>query len=175
MSTLMMERPQVGMPGVGMPGMTHMAHHMTHMAGMPATMPVGPNHMMVPRCTLKFEHCTGGMKITCSCDDQVACGMLQNLCMMLQNGLCSCCCMMNGMVVCQCSLTMGMCNCEITKDGCCLTCTSGDAKCCSMIQACCDCLCAMCEAGCTCCVMLNNTPVCCGCTSCATPKTSKAR
>jgi hypothetical protein len=31
-----------------------------------------------------------------------------------------------------------------------------------MIQACCDCMSAMMEAGCTCCVMLNNTPVCCG-------------
>ena len=168
MSTMMMERPQVGMPNMGMPGMAPMT-------GMPATMPVGHNHLMIPRCTLRFEKCTGGMKITCACDDAVACSMLQNLCMMMQNGLCSCCCLMNGMVVCHCTLTMGMCACEMTNDGCCLTCTSGDAKCCAMIQACCDCLCAMCEAGCTCCVMLNNTPVCCGCTACATPKTSKAR
>lgn len=97
---------------------------------------VGPNSMMIPRCTLKFEKCAGGMKITCSCDDAVACGMLQNLCMMMQNGLCSCCCMMNGMVVCHCALTMGMTTCEMTKDGCRLTCTSGDAKCFATIQAC---------------------------------------
>jgi hypothetical protein len=32
-----------------------------------------------------------------------------------------------------------------------------------MIQSCCDCLMKMCQAGCTCCVMMNGTPVCCGC------------
>ena len=34
--------------------------------------------------------------------------------------------MMNGMMVCCCNLTMGMCKCEMTKDGVCITCTSGD-------------------------------------------------
>jgi hypothetical protein len=67
--------------------------------------------------------------------------------------------MMNGMVVCTCNLTMGMCKCEMTKDGCCVTCTSGDQKCCDTIQGCCACL----ASGCTCCLMMNNTPVCCGC------------
>jgi hypothetical protein len=32
-----------------------------------------------------------------------------------------------------------------------------------MIQSCCDCMGTMLKAGCTCCLMLNNTPVCCGC------------
>ena len=77
-----------------------------------------PNMLMVPRCTMKMEKCTGGMKITCMCDDPMACSMMQNLCMMLQGGMCSCCCMMNGMMVCCCNLTMGMCKCEMTKDGC---------------------------------------------------------
>jgi hypothetical protein len=162
MSTMMMERTQMGMPAMGMPGMGPMA-------GMPGTIPMAPGAMMIPRCGLRFEKCTGGMKITCSCDDAVACGMLQNLCTMMQNGLCSCCCLMNGMVVYSCNLTMGMCECEMTKDGCCMTVTSGDARCCAMIQACCDCLCAMCDNGCTCCVMLNNAPVCCG-TTCTTSK-----
>ena len=98
------------------------------------------NFVMVPRCTIKMEKCTGGMKITCVCDDKMACSMMQNLCTMLAGGMCSCCCMMNGMMVCCCNLTMGMCKCEMTKDGCCITCTSGDTKCCEMIQACCDCM-----------------------------------
>ena len=34
----------------------------------------------------------------------------------------------------------GMCKCECTKDGVCITCMSGDKACCDMIQACCDCL-----------------------------------
>jgi hypothetical protein len=71
--------------------------------------------------------------------------------------------MMNGMMVCCCNLTMGMCKCETTKDGVCITCTSGDPKCCEMIQECCACMACMMKAGCTCCIMLNNTPVCCGC------------
>jgi hypothetical protein len=45
----------------------------------------------------------------------------------------------------------------------CITCTSGDAECCKMLQGCCDCISAMLHGGCMCCVMLNNTPVCCGC------------
>ena len=57
------------------------------------------------------------MKITCTCDDKMACSMMQNLCTMLAGGMCSCCCMMNGMMVCSCNLTMGMCKCEMTKDG----------------------------------------------------------
>ena len=144
MSTMMMER-------TGMAGM-----------GTSAAMPTTPNWMMVPRCTFKFEKCTGGMKIYCVCDDKVACSMMQNLCTMLAGGMCSCCMMMNGMMVCCCNLTMGMCKCEMTEKGVTVTCTSGDAKCCDMIQACCDCMTTMMKAGCTCCVMMNNTPVCCG-------------
>jgi hypothetical protein len=153
-----MERTGMGMtgvtvPGIGMPAM-----------GTPATMPPGTtNWMMVPRCTFKVERCTGGMKVTCSCDDKMACSMVQNLCTALAGGMCSSCCVLNGMMVCCCNFTMGMCRCEMTKDGVCVTCTSGDQKCCEMIQACCDCLACMLKDGCTCCLMINNTPVCCGC------------
>jgi hypothetical protein len=58
---------------------------------------------------------------------------------------------------------MGMCKCEMTKDGCVVTCTSGDKMCCEMIQGCCDCMAACLKAGCTCCMMMGGTPVCCGC------------
>jgi hypothetical protein len=70
--------------------------------------------------------------------------------------------MMNGMMVCGCNLTMGVCKVEMTPKGCCVTCTSGDKTCCDMIQSCCDCLMTMTKCGCTCCFMMNNTPVCCG-------------
>lgn len=155
-TAMMMERTMMGMPGMTTPTM--------------GTMPMGgpsgvmaPNTMMVPRCTMKIEKCQGGMKITCCCDDTTACTMMQNLCQMLAGGMCSVCCMMNGMVVCCCNLTMGVCKVEMTKDGCCLTCTSGDKACCDMIQACCDCLACMVKCGCTCCLMMNGTPVCCCC------------
>jgi hypothetical protein len=161
-STMMMERTGVGVPGMATPTATT-----------PTGVPVGTNWMMVPRCTYKFEKVQGGLKITCSCEDKMACSMVQNLCTMLAGGMCSCCCMMNGVMVCCCNLTMGMCKCEMTSDGVCITCTSGDAKCCEMIQACCDCLSCMVEAGCTCCVLMNNTPVCCGC--CDSSKTAKAK
>lgn len=150
-TAMMMERAGMGL-GMPAPGIM----------GSPGAAPSAMNMMMVPRCSMKIEKCTGGMKITCSCDDKMSCGMLQNLCKMLAGGMCSCCVMMNGMVVCCCNLMMGACHCEMTDDGVCITCTSGDKACCAMIQACCECVSGMMKAGCTCCVMMNNMPVCCG-------------
>jgi hypothetical protein len=121
------------------------------------------SYLMVPRCHLKFEKCPGGLKLTCVCDDKMACSMLQNLCTQLASGMCSCCVLLNGLTVCTCNLTMGLCRCEMTETGCTLTCTSGDQKCCEMIQACCDCLSTLLNAGGTCCLLMNNTPVACGC------------
>jgi hypothetical protein len=155
-SAMMMDRTGMGMPGMGMPGMG------TPTMGAPTGMPTPTNYMMVPRCSFKMEKISGGMKMTCSCEDKAACSMMQNLCTMLTGGLCSCCCMMNGMMVCCCNFTMGMCKSEMMPEGIYMTCTSGDPKCCEMIQACCDCLCKMMEAGCTCCFLMNQTPVCCG-------------
>ncbi|HEY7155066.1 MAG TPA: hypothetical protein VH575_13975 [Gemmataceae bacterium] len=167
-STMMMERTGLGMPGMGMPGMS----------GSPVGTPTGVtpsgNYLMVPRCTLKFEKCQGGMKIICHCDDPMACSMMQNLCTMLQGGMISCSMTMNGMTVCCCNLTMGMCRCEMTDKGVSIICTSGDAKCCEMIQACCDCLSCMTNAGCACCVMMNNTPIACGCCETSTSSSKSA-
>jgi hypothetical protein len=154
-SSMMMDRSTVGMPGMNVSSVPGV--------GTPAGVSPSTNWLMVPRCTLKVEKCKDGMKITCSCDDKTSCSMVQNLCTMLAGGMCSCCCMMNGVTVFCCNLMMGMCKCEMTKDGVCLTCTSGDAKCCEMIQSCCDTLCCMMKSGCTCCVLVHNTPVCCGC------------
>src|SRR5262245_16549049 len=105
--TMMMERMATGMPGMGT-------------GPMGGTSPMMPGNMlMVPRCTMKIEKVQGGCKITCSCDDQMACSMMQNLCTSLAGGMISCCMMMNGMMVCCCNFTMGICKCEMTKDGCC--------------------------------------------------------
>ena len=155
-STMMMERTGMALPGMGVPGLTPSS------VGTPTGLPVGTNWMMVPRCTFKVEKCTGGVKVTCTTDDKMACSMMQNLCTMLAGGMCSCFMMMNGMMVCGCNLVMGMCKCEMTKDGVSITCTSGDAKCAEMIQACCDGMAALLKGGCTCCLMMNHTPVCCG-------------
>jgi hypothetical protein len=155
-TTMMMERSGMAMPGMPMSGPSGMM-------GTSSTAPAGTNMMMVPRCTMTFTKCKGGMKIMCACDDKVATGMLQNLCTMMMGGMCSCCCMMNGMMVCCYNLTMGMCKVEPTEDGVCVTCTSGDPACCAMIEACCDCMTAMMKSGCTCCMMMNNMPVCCAC------------
>jgi hypothetical protein len=154
MTSVLMERTGTGMPGMGAMGAPGLSG---------AGMDVRPNWMMVPRCTFKFEKAQGGMKLTCTCEDQTAAGMVQNLCTMLAGGMCSCCMTMNGMTCCCCNLTMGICKCEMTPKGCTVTCTSGDSKCAEMIQACCDCLSTMLKDGCTCCMMMNNTPVCCGC------------
>jgi hypothetical protein len=156
-SAVMMERTAMGVPGMSVPGLGASS------VGTPAGFPTGPNWTMVPRCTFKVEKCTGGFKLTCACDDKLATSMVQNLCSMLAGGMCSCCCTFNGVTVCYCNFTMGLCKYETTDSGVCVTCTSGDPKCCEMIQACCDCLSCMMDAGCTCCFLVNNTPVCCGC------------
>ena len=156
-STMMVERTGMALPGMGMPSVG------APVMGQSTGGVTGPNWVMVPRCTLKYERCQGGMKIVCSCDDPMACSMMQNLCTMLAGGMCSCSCTLNGMTVCTWNLTMGMCKCEMTDKGVCITCTSGDAKCCEMIQSCCDCMCSLLNAGCTCCVTMNNTPIACGC------------
>jgi hypothetical protein len=153
-STMMVDRTGMGVQGVaGVP---------TPGVGVPTVSPTGPNWMMVPRCTFKFEKCSGGMKVTCVCDDPMARSMMHQLCTALMGGMCSCYCTLNGMTVCSYNFTMGMTKCEVTDSGCCFTCTSGDQKCCEMIQCCCDCLSCLCNAGCTCCFLMNNTPVCCG-------------
>src|SRR5580698_3615797 len=122
MSSMMMERTGMGMQGMSMPGMG------TPTMGSPTGMPASTNWMMVPRCTFKMEKCTGGMKMTCTCDDPMAGSMMQQLCNVLAGGMCSCCMVMNGNVLCLCNLTMGMCKCEATDKGLTLTCISGDKQ-----------------------------------------------
>ena len=155
MVNMMMDRAGMGMSGTGVSGMG--------MPGMMSPTSMPSNVLMVPRCTFKMEKMTGGMKITCVCDDKMAASMVQNLCKMLAGGMCSCCMMMNGMMVCTCNLTMGLCKCEMTEMGITITCTSGDKPSAEMIQACCDCMSSMLKAGCTCCLLMGNTPLCCGC------------
>lgn len=150
MAMMMMDRAAASMPMMGSMG---------------AAMPTAPaaSSMVMPRCTIKMEKCEGGMKMFFCCDDDLACATLQNLCKMMCDGMCSMSCMMNGMCVCQCNFTMCHCTCECTKDGVCITCTSGDAECCKMVQACCECMAQCMACGCTCCLCFNGTPVCCGC------------
>jgi hypothetical protein len=157
-NTMVMERTGVTGVGVTVPGVT------TPTVGTPTNVPVGGNFVMVPRCTFTFEKCTGGVKINCVCEDKVAATMVQNLCNMLTGGMVGCYVTMNGVQVCTVNFTMGICKCEVTDTGVCITCTSGDATCCNMIQACSDCVACMVTAGCTCCVTINGTPVCCGTT-----------
>src|SRR5262249_20187820 len=107
MASMMMERAAMGMMGMATPTGA--------MGNMPMMAPAGM--MMVPKCTFKMEKCTGGMKITCSCDDTMACTTMQSLCGMLASGMCSCCVMMNGMMVGCCNMMMGMCKCEMTDKG----------------------------------------------------------
>ena len=152
MTSMMMERSAMAMPAMGASGMTA-----------PMSMPTGAQWLMIPRCTMKIEKCSGGLKIVCTCEDKAACTMMQNLCTMMAGGMLTCCMMMNGMAVCTCNLTMGMCKCEMTKDGVTMLCTSGDKMCCEMIQACCDCMATMLKDGCCCCMCINGNPICCGC------------
>ena len=145
MSSAILERAPIGATGFGTSGLG---------ASAPSSPGTG-NWCVVPRCTIKVEKCQGGLKLKCHCDDEVSAATLQNLCKMLGDGLCSCCCTLNGISICQCNLACGICTCEVTKDGVCITCKSGD-------KACCDCLSGCLDAGCCCYVSFHNTPVCCG-------------
>jgi len=130
--------------------------------GAPATFPSASNLCMVPRCEIKFEKITGGTKICCTCEDETMAATLQNMCRMLCDGLCSCCCLMNGIQTCQCNFAMCSCKCVNSADGVEIHCTSGDKHCASMIQACCDCQHKCMQAGCICCISFGGMPVCCG-------------
>lgn len=149
-SAMMFER---GMMAGMMPG--------SSVSPMSGTTPTS-NWCVVPRCEIKVEKCKDGMKMHCKCDDEVACATLQNLCKMLAGGMCSCCCTVNGMTMLQCNLVCGTCKVEYTKDGCCVSCTSGDPACCAMIQSCCEAIACCLKSGCCCYVSMNGTPVCCG-------------
>jgi len=148
-SATLIERSAMGLSGSGLP------------QGFSTASPPTANWCVLPRCTLTVEKCKDGCKINCSCEDPVACGTLQNLCKMLAGGLCSVCCTFNGMTVCQCNFCCGLCKCEYTPSGVCITCTSGDKACCEMIQACCECLAGCVRAGCCCYVCLGGNPICC--------------
>jgi hypothetical protein len=156
-SAVMFERSGVTMPGVTPTGVS--APHF----GPTPTMPATPNWLMVPRCTFKFEKLKDGMKVSCICDDKLACSMVQNLCGMVTGGLCSCWLTYNGMSVCSFNFTMGMCKWETFDKGVTFHCTSGDKQCCEMIQSFCECISSMVKSGCTCCWMVGSTPLCCGC------------
>lgn len=128
----------------------------------PTGSPAGANWCVLPRCTIEFQKSANGLKIQCRCEDEVACGTLQNLCRMLSDGLCSCYCCINGISIFQCNLACGICKCEYTKDGCSITCTSGDKNFAAILQSCGESLSRCCESGCYCYVCFNNTPICCG-------------
>ena len=128
----------------------------------PGALPASANWCVLPRCTFKCEKTKDGFKLWCKCDDDVACGTLQNLCKMLCDQTCSVSCTLNGIQVCQCNLTCGVCKCEYTKDGVCISCHSGDKTCCEVVQGCCECLASCLKAGCCCYVSFGGTPVCCG-------------
>jgi hypothetical protein len=155
-STLMMERTGMGVQGVGVPGFT------APTMGTQPGMHVGANWFPVPRCTFKFEKCSGGVKFHCHCEDELARSTVQNLCTMLAGGMCSVSVFQNGMTVTCFNFTQGQCKFEPTDHGFCFSCVSGDNHWSQMLQSFCECVGYMMECGCTCCFFISNTPVCWG-------------
>jgi len=80
-SVLTVERPGTSYPGATAPGFG------PHAA--PTGAPTGTNWCVLPSCKISVEKSSGGCKVHCSCEDEVACGALQNLCRMLAAGTCS--------------------------------------------------------------------------------------
>lgn len=161
-STVMMERTGMGLSGVGMPFVTT-----------PTTPTTGYSVLAVPRCTFKAERTTDGCKVYCTFEDQTACSTFQNLCQALAGGMCTCCLTYNGVTVCSYNFMFGTCKWELTSNGCCFYCTSGDQQVCSMIQSFCDCFSTMLSSGCHCCWYVNNTPICWGCSGTTTSAKTK--
>ena len=99
-TTMMMDRSGLAMPGMPMSGTGGMM-------GSSVPAPASTNMMMVPRCTMTFSKCPGGMKVMCVCDDKVfrrhASESLHHdgrrFCAVAAG-------VMNGMMVCCCNLTM---------------------------------------------------------------------
>lgn len=119
---------------------------------------------VVPKCEIRIEECADGCKIICTCDDEVARKTMQNLWRAMAGGLCSVCCTWNGMTVCQCDFVCCHCTCEMTADGVCISCRTGDKTCQEMLKAMCKCLCKCQDCGCASMVCLNGTPIChCSC------------
>ena len=150
MMNTMMDAGAMGMPGTAGMGM-----------GSPMAMPAGGMGMMVPRCTIRMETMSGGMRMTCMGIDEMSTRMMQNLMGMMGSGMMSCAMMLNGMTAMRCNMMLGMCRTEMTDDGMVISYTSGDAAMMAMIQAACECMSMMMQQGCSCCVMMNNMPVCC--------------
>lgn len=155
-----MTMDRTSMMGVsGVPTMTGMPSTYPTMPGM---MPGVPNMMMVPRCTVRMEKCTTGVKIYCVCTESVAVAMVQNLCMMQAGQIVGCYVTMNGQTVCSVNFCCCVCTVEKTADGVCISCTTGDATCCQVVQCCADCCCNCCVTGCISCVTMGGMPICCG-------------
>lgn len=130
--------------------------------GMNMSIPTGQmNMMMIPRVTMKMEKCEDGMKVMCMTTHETDTAMMQNLYTMLCGSMTSMSMMMNGMMMMNYNMVMGMCKCEMTTDGICITWTSGDDMMCKIIQECHDCMVSMMECGCTAVMSMNNIAVCC--------------
>jgi hypothetical protein len=114
------------------------------------------------QCQLKFEKYKGGLRIRCRCNEAADCADFQNLCQSVCNGTLICCCTQDDLQVCKFDFSNADCKCENMKDGCCITCTSGDAKCAKTLQACCECLETCCKNDGCCTVYFGNTCCCCG-------------
>src|SRR5262245_29078897 len=71
----------------------------------------------VPQCELRMAECTGGCKIYCICDDELACATLHDLCRTMLDCPCSISCTKDGVVVCRCDLDCCDCCCELLSNG----------------------------------------------------------
>jgi hypothetical protein len=142
----------MSMPAPTLPGMAPPQSGMS--AAKPAT-------LMVPRCTFEVEKCKGGMKVTCSCDDKVAFGMLATLCLMLQGGTAGFYGLLNGMTLYYFQV-LGSGKYEQGDGWVCFTFTSTEPGGIRMLQDTCDHLLSLLRSGLTCWLTMNNTAVCAG-------------
>jgi len=167
MNTMTSDRGMTGgMMGMGGMGMMMMPGMMPGMMPQPGGMGMpmggmGMGGMMMPRCRMTLQKMNNGMRMSCVCEDKTSALALQQMCMMMQGGLCGCSMTMNGMIVCCCNMAMAGCRMEMTEMGVDCVCTSGDAGAVKMMHACCDCMNAMMMPGCCMMMTMNGMPMCC--------------
>lgn len=132
----------------------------------PLTAQVGVNTLLVPQCNIKAEKQPNGLKLQCTCTDEVFVSQVQNLCRTVSQGLVSCCLTLNGLPVLTCNLTMGVCVGKPSQQGICITCGTEDPNFSQIIQQCGESIQTLLECGCNCFISINNQPVCCGTNVC---------
>jgi len=118
--------------------------------------------VMVPRCEVSVEFCNTGIRVYCVCEDDISTSNLIALTRMTAGGMCSICCMMNGMVLLQANFPLCNCSFEYIDHGVVFVLLAIDSAVMALLQGQLDCMNRLMQAGCMCCICISGVPICVG-------------